>query len=95
MMSADNGIYILKTLDGFRVIHAQAIDNLYWWDSEMRNEINPKELKRYFGNCKVYDTEKVAQEVAIQMYENIINDDYCSICEYGICYIKYNKPFPK
>jgi hypothetical protein len=30
-MSADNGIYILKTLDGFRVAHLQAIDNIYWW----------------------------------------------------------------
>lgn len=30
-MSADNGIYILKTLDGYRVAHLQAIENIYWW----------------------------------------------------------------
>jgi len=30
-MSADNGIYILKTHDGYRVTHAHAIENLYWW----------------------------------------------------------------
>jgi hypothetical protein len=29
-MSADNGIYILETKDEFRVIHAQAIENIYW-----------------------------------------------------------------
>ena len=30
-MSADNGIYILQSKDGYRVIEAQAIDNLNWW----------------------------------------------------------------
>ena len=29
-MSADNGIYILKSKDGYRVTDAQAIDNIYW-----------------------------------------------------------------
>ena len=30
-MIADNGIYILQSLDGYRVIEAGAIENLYWW----------------------------------------------------------------
>lgn len=30
-MSSDNGIYILKTNDGYRVTEAQAIGNIYWW----------------------------------------------------------------
>ncbi len=29
-MSADNGIYILQSLDGYRVIEAGAIENLNW-----------------------------------------------------------------
>jgi len=29
-MSADNGIYILQSLDGYRVIEAGAIENLHW-----------------------------------------------------------------
>ncbi len=29
-MSSDNGIYILQSLDGYRVIEAGAIENLYW-----------------------------------------------------------------
>lgn len=32
-MSADNGIYILQSLDGYRVIEAGAIENLHWWNS--------------------------------------------------------------
>jgi len=35
-MSADNGIYILEAKDGWRVIHAQAIDNLNWWWTDER-----------------------------------------------------------
>lgn len=35
-MSADNGIYILKSKDGYRVIHAQAIENIYWWWNDLR-----------------------------------------------------------
>ena len=30
-MSADNGVYILETRDGFRVSHLQSIENMYWW----------------------------------------------------------------
>ena len=30
-MSSDNGIYILQSLDGYRVAHTQAIDNINWW----------------------------------------------------------------
>jgi hypothetical protein len=29
-MSADNGIYVLHTNDGYRVEHLQAIENIYW-----------------------------------------------------------------
>jgi len=32
-MSADNGIYILQSLDGYRVIEAGAIENLHWWEN--------------------------------------------------------------
>ena len=42
-MSADNGIYILKTNDGYRVAHLQAIDNIYWWYSCCNN---PKVIEK-------------------------------------------------
>uniref|UniRef100_A0A6M3L6Z5 Uncharacterized protein n=1 Tax=viral metagenome TaxID=1070528 RepID=A0A6M3L6Z5_9ZZZZ len=35
-MSADNGIYILKSKDGYRVVHTQAIGNLFWWWNDER-----------------------------------------------------------
>lgn len=35
-MSADNGVYIFKSLEGYRVTHAQAIENLYWWYDDER-----------------------------------------------------------
>ena len=39
-MSADNGVYILKSKDGYRVVHAMAIENLNWWwnDSILYND---------------------------------------------------------
>lgn len=37
-MSADNGIYILKTKDGYRVAHRQAIDNLYYHPQKCCNK---------------------------------------------------------
>jgi hypothetical protein len=33
-MSADNGVYILQSKDGFRVAHRQGIENIYWWPTE-------------------------------------------------------------
>lgn len=118
-MSADNGIYILQSLDGYRIIHAQAIDNLYWWaeccvnpniiedgleqdnffhdickncnakdpEFEKRDELNPKMLLEYFGKCTVYDTQKEVLEEAVNIYEEIMNDDI-GIIEYGISYIR-------
>lgn len=29
-MSADNGIYILKLKDQYRVAHHQSVENVYW-----------------------------------------------------------------
>ncbi|KKN26702.1 hypothetical protein LCGC14_0871820, partial [marine sediment metagenome] len=84
-MSADNGIFLLKSplyvgkiREEYRVIHAQAIDNLDWevpegWD------YNPEQLVAYFGKCKVL-TEKEAQNEASRLYEEYA----VPICEYGI-----------
>ena len=127
-MSADNGIYILQSLDGFRVIHAQAIENIYWHftccdnpnviekkigdiytveickncNTErpigvMKNEINPCFLKQYFGGCKIFKTKEESLLEAERIYNEILNDDYCPIIEYGIQFIRgwENKDFPK
>jgi len=95
-MSADNGIYVLKTpvTEGankfeYRVIHAQAIENLNW-EEKKPGEGNPKEIVRYYFGTTVYNNAEKALEVAEEMANEILNDDFCPILEYGICVL----PFP-
>ena len=59
-MSADNGIYILKTKDQYRVAHLCAIDNVTWsvidgdWctDMDKRGKLVPTRVVEMWGNCK-------------------------------------------
>lgn len=98
-MSSDNGIYILKSKDGYRVVHTQAIENIYWWNVEnpdtrkwkKKSKINPIELKEYFGESKVFKTENEVLKEAIQLQKKY------EMVEYGICYIRgwENEKFPK
>jgi hypothetical protein len=98
-MSADNGIYILQSKDGFRIAHAQAIENIYWnfEKKELTDEINPKILYDYFHKSPVFKTVEEVTKEAIRIYEEIIQDDFCPIVEYGICDITgwEDKEFPK
>lgn len=78
-MSADNGIYILDLKDQSRVIHAQAIDNLWWSyiDNDTVDQMVLPRVVEYFGNCEPLDKEQSrvrAEELA----------DDTSILEYGI-----------
>lgn len=79
-MSADNGVYILKTREGqYRVRNLQAIDNLNWSFIHFRPEhYVPTRILEYFGNCKY--TYK--SDVALQIAQNIYN--HLPVCEYGI-----------
>ena len=89
-MSIDNGVYIIKDKKGYRVCEAQAIENLWWWNTEskdtkkweQREGINPKEVERYFGKSECYNTITQAYERAIELYKETI-DNY-GMCEYGI-----------
>lgn len=45
-MSADNGIYIAEFKDGFRVCHAQAIDNVFYGDDR---KFHQAQRVLYFG----------------------------------------------
>lgn len=56
-MSNDSGIYILQTLDGYRIIHTQAIENIYWGYECCDNpNVQPDELDHedmfYHQTCK-------------------------------------------
>ena len=95
-MSADNGIYILESKDGFRVIHAQAIENIYsdipFGEGDIK--LNPKGLKRYFGDAEVISTRDEVWDQARFLYEE--HARYGCV-EYGIQIITgwEDKEFPE
>ena len=76
-MSADNGIYILESKDGFRVIYAQAIENIFNAYPELG--FNEKWLKEYFGDTRVLSSRDEAWEEALR-----IQREQPSPTEYGI-----------
>ena len=92
-MSADNGIYILKTKDQYRVAHLQAIDNVSWsiidgnWhnNKETREKCVPTRVVEMWGKCKYTRDENVALKIAHRWANSL------SICEYGVNIITYNK----
>ena len=95
-MSADNGIYILMTPSSksgeifeYRVIEAQAIDNIFYENPEG----NPEQIISYFGKCIVYYSSDQAQFAAEALYAKILNDDFCPYLEYGIQVIELKKTF--
>lgn len=83
-MSADNGIYIASFPDGYRVIHAQAIEDIDYYPpmSDKRKEV----LLNYFGDSPLFDTEKEALKYANELYKEIMSDDI-PILEYGISFL--------
>lgn len=86
-MSADNGIYILACKDQYRVIHAMAIDNLYWSFLKHNNntELVPTRIVEYFGKSKYTRDINKAREIAFNMEKKH------PILEYGIRTINVNK----
>lgn len=96
-MSADNGIYILKTKDQYRIIHAQAIENVYWehdnhyayYSNCRTNMLVPSRVVEFWGSSKYTKDEAIALKVANAMLKNIERN--CGICEYGIRTFTYNK----
>jgi len=84
-MSADNTIAILHTKDGYRIAHAQAIENIYYQCNRKGDpQFNARQLWLYFSNCKVFTTMEEAWKEAQRIYDEIMNDDFCPIVEYGI-----------
>jgi len=71
-MSADDGIYILESKDGFRVIYAAAIENVWEWDSTYTSKhLIPKYLKEYFGEAKVLNSRDAAWEEALKQIKEL------------------------
>jgi hypothetical protein len=80
-MSSDNGVYILNLKDQSRVIHAQAIDNLWWsfltFDSSADGLVATRVVDYYVGALPM--SKEDALKEAIELSNSV------SILEYGIC----------
>lgn len=101
-MSADNGIYILKTIrahkkDGigwvkadphpvYRVAHASAIDNFDWYQQNQSYNLGAY-MKDVWGSSPVFEDSQEAVNYASHMEKEL------SILEYGICRIDTNYIF--
>ena len=83
-MSADNGIYIHKFSDGWRVVETQAIDNIYW--EADGSGYNSRELWDYFKKSPLFQTKAEALTYASELYDEIMEDDF-PILEYGISFV--------
>ena len=83
-MSADNGIYVLKLKDQYRVIHAAAIDNL-WWDftkmSGSSDSLVPTRLVEYFEESKKLFTKDDVDKEIERLSELV------EWTEYGVCHM--------
>jgi hypothetical protein len=97
-MSADNGIYILKTrtigtdmipTSEYRVAHAQAVENIYYDVATGRNlkHFIPQEGFRYFGRSPVFSSEGEALKHARKIEGEI------EILEYGICSLDHAEQY--
>jgi len=82
-MSADNGIYIAKFPDGYRVCYAHAIDNVTY--HREGTKARKKVLKAYFGKSKVFHTKANAVVHAHELEEEYLKG--YGILEYGVSYI--------
>jgi hypothetical protein len=87
-MSADNGIYIHKFPEGYRVEELMAVENIWEWDREndtwnpnLPQEKVDSNFIDFFKNSPVFESLEKAQEYARTLAE------YCYILEYGVCLI--------
>lgn len=99
-MSADNGVYILKTKRGdgweYRVAHLQAVEN-YLWNQDTHEETSDEDVHiknaREMWNGPVFSSKQDALREADLMAEEILNDDFCPVLEYGISTITIPREF--
>lgn len=79
-MSADNGVYILRTKDKqIRVVHSQAINGLF----DYNGNYILKQVNNHFGDSK----HTKSMDKAINIAQNIRKK--LPICEYGIQVLPY------
>lgn len=100
-MSADNGIYILRTLSytdefeyEYRVSHLQAIDNIYW-NSHYDKMSDEEDLDIHIMNAvPCWKNSEVFYDVHSAYNRALKNLDDVEFTEYGICHIFIDRHFP-
>jgi len=90
-MSADNGIYIAKFTDGYRVTHAQAIDNCFY-GGDCSEEAKAFQYE-YFKDSKVYIVREEAWGRARELSDEILTSEW-PVLEYGVNEISFDHDFP-
>lgn len=85
-MSADNGIYILKTKDQYRVIQTQAVENLYWsfLDFNSQEELVPTRIVEHYSKSKYTYNQNTVRDIAFNMARR-------TPTEYGVNELIINK----
>lgn len=86
-MSADNGIYILKTKDQYRVAHFQNAEYMYYSaiTDIYSDEVVPSRAVELWGDGKFTRREEIALRLAHRWASGL------PICEYGVNLIKVNE----
>ena len=94
-MSADNTILILKLKDQFRVLHCQAVDNLWftWAKMPVETPVSARVFE-YFKDAHAIpatfvnmEAESIALERAKRLYSEV------GYVEYGIQFLEIDKTF--
>lgn len=90
-MSADSGVYLLQTKGEtgpeYRVVYAQAIDNIYGKFNEETNhwDGNPEMMLDYFGQSEVFTDLEQAWDHANHLAEEYewLEDGVCLIRDFS------------
>lgn len=81
-MSADNGVYVAKFRDAYRVAYAHAIENCNYYEPGTKEWFT--ELQTYFGGAPAYKTRDAAMKKGWELSLEISQD---GPLEYGLSYL--------
>ena len=78
-----DGIYILKTKDGYRTTYSKRYDDFVTYDADINFILNGKVVQECFGNCIRYDTMAKVMDEARRLSRKYHETDD------GICVIDF------
>lgn len=92
-MSADNGVYVARfplsaeiCSPVWRVAHAQNIEDTE--DCDLPREVTDAFRVAKFGESQMHTSEASALAEANKLYQDL------DVCEYGICWLEFDRPLP-